>query len=243
MSQNVYDDESFFVAYGELPRQRLGLAGAPEWPRLRAMLPTSLAGRRVLDLGCGYGWLSRWAEAEGADEVIAVDGSQRMLDRADDFDDDGRIRYQLADLDTFEPPGRFDVVVSSLALHYVVDAERLVTSLAAAMPAGAGFAFSCEHPIYLAPRRPRFEQRDDGPVWPLDGYGREGVRRVDWLGASGVVKYHRTIETWFTTLRSAGFEVTDLVEWAPTPSEAAAQPELSAELDRPMLLLMGATRR
>ncbi|MBF3542891.1 SAM-dependent methyltransferase, partial [Burkholderia pseudomallei] len=32
MTQNIYDDPDFFEGYGQLPRSRDGLDGAPEWP-------------------------------------------------------------------------------------------------------------------------------------------------------------------------------------------------------------------
>lgn len=58
MTQNIYDTQAFFDGYSQLPRSREGLAGAPEWPSVRALLP-DFSGQTVLDLGCGYGWLSR----------------------------------------------------------------------------------------------------------------------------------------------------------------------------------------
>ena len=58
MAQNIYDNPEFFAGYSPLPRQIHGLDGAPEWPAVRAMLPY-LTGKRVADLGCGFGWASR----------------------------------------------------------------------------------------------------------------------------------------------------------------------------------------
>lgn len=239
-AQNIYDDDDFFAAYSGLLRQRDGLDGAPEWPTMRAMLPDSLDGLRVLDLGCGYGWIARWAETQGAAEVVAVDVSEKMLARARAFDDDGRIRYVRADVDTFEPPGPFDLVVSSLTLHYLARLDEVVGRLASSLRSGGRFVFSCEHPIYLAPTDPRFVERDGVHEWPIDRYHVEGERHTDWLGTSGVVKYHRKIDTYFGLLTDAGFTVTDLVEWGPSAADLAAHPEWTPELDRPMILLMAA---
>ena len=55
MMPSLYDDETFFAAYAAMPRSRGGLAAAGEWHQLRPLLPP-LTGKRVLDLGCGYGW-------------------------------------------------------------------------------------------------------------------------------------------------------------------------------------------
>src|SRR5262245_7360764 len=65
MAQNIYDQPDFFAGYSQFQRSIEGLAGAPEWPTLCAMLP-SLQGRRVLDLGCGFGAFARWARSAGA---------------------------------------------------------------------------------------------------------------------------------------------------------------------------------
>ena len=81
MAQNKYDEDEFFQAYSGLPRSVHGLDGAAEWPRLRGLLP-SLDGARVLDLGCGFGWFCRWARTQGAADVVGIDVSTKMLDRA-----------------------------------------------------------------------------------------------------------------------------------------------------------------
>ena len=81
MPQNVYDDPDFFERYSQFRRSREGLAGAPEWPALKGMLPP-LAGLRVLDLGCGFGAFARWAREMGAESVLGVDLSEKMLARA-----------------------------------------------------------------------------------------------------------------------------------------------------------------
>lgn len=74
MTQNIYDNPEFFAGYSRLPRQVSGLDGAPEWPTLAHMLP-ELVGRRVLDLGCGFGWAGRWFRQNGAASVWGIDVS------------------------------------------------------------------------------------------------------------------------------------------------------------------------
>lgn len=55
MKENKYDDNIFFQKYSQMSRSQKGLAGAGEWETLKKMLP-DFKGKRVLDLGCGYGW-------------------------------------------------------------------------------------------------------------------------------------------------------------------------------------------
>ena len=54
-----------------------GLSVAGEWGQLGALIPT-LKGKRVLDLGCGYGWHCRYAAEQGAVRVLGIDASQKM---------------------------------------------------------------------------------------------------------------------------------------------------------------------
>ncbi|MEH2233142.1 MAG: methyltransferase domain-containing protein [Nostoc sp.] len=117
MAQNIYDDQFFFEAYGQLPRSIHGLDGAPEWSALRRLLPP-LQALSVLDLGCGFGWFSRWAAESGAESVLAVDLSERMLARARAKIQLTNITFERADLETLVlPRAAFDLVYSSLVLR------------------------------------------------------------------------------------------------------------------------------
>ena len=71
MAQNIYDDPAFFEGYSQFARSKDGLAGAAEWPSLKAMLPP-LKGAQVLDLGCGFGPFCRYAVEQGAAGVLRV---------------------------------------------------------------------------------------------------------------------------------------------------------------------------
>lgn len=154
MAQNIYDDPRFFEGYSQLARQRLGLEGAPEWPLVRGMLP-AIAGKRVVDLGCGLGWVSRWMREQGASSVLALDISKRMIQRARAATDDSGIEYRIADLETLElPEAAFDIAYSSLAFHYVRDFSRLARQISRALAPGGHLVFTIEHPVYMAAARP-----------------------------------------------------------------------------------------
>ena len=119
MKQNKYDEPEFFASYSAMPRSIGGLDEAGEWHAFRALLP-SLAGKRVLDLGCGFGWHCRYAREQGARSVLGVDLSERMLERARAMTDDSAIEYRLSAIEDVDlPPESFDAVISSLAFHYV----------------------------------------------------------------------------------------------------------------------------
>jgi SAM-dependent methyltransferase len=71
-----------FAGYEKLRRMAIGLNEVLEQPALRSMLPASLEGMRILDLGCGFGDFARRARLEGARSVVGIDISLRMLERA-----------------------------------------------------------------------------------------------------------------------------------------------------------------
>jgi len=214
MSQNIYDEPGFFEGYAQLPRSLHGLAGAPEWPALHAMLP-DLAGKRVLDLGCGYGWFCRAARDLGAADVVGIDLSAKMLARAAELTRDEAIRYRQGDLD-------------GLALSD--EPFDLIGSL----------VFSVEHPIFTCPQPQGWLVDAEGRrSWPINGYQAEGKRVSNWL-AEGVIKYHRTLGTYLNALVAAGFQIRRVEEWGPTAAQIAANPALAEEAERPMLLLVSA---
>ena len=81
MKQNKYDEPEFFAEYSRMPRSIHGLAAGMEWTTFRALLP-DLRNKRVLDLGCGFGWHCRYAHEQGATKVVGIDLSEKMLERA-----------------------------------------------------------------------------------------------------------------------------------------------------------------
>ena len=78
MKQNKYDNATFFTKYSQMTRSVKGLDGAGEWETLQKMLP-DFKGKRVLDLGCGFGWHCQYALEHGASAVTGVVTDVRTL--------------------------------------------------------------------------------------------------------------------------------------------------------------------
>ncbi|MEN2427149.1 class I SAM-dependent methyltransferase [Chromobacterium vaccinii] len=242
MTQNIYDTPEFFHGYSQLNRSVHGLAGAPEWPSLQTLLP-ELAGRAVADLGCGYGWFCRWAREAGAGSALGLDVSEKMLAQAAAMTADDAIEYRRQDLERLQlPSAAFDLVYSSLTLHYIADLAGLLAACHQALKPGGRLVFSIEHPIFMAARQPQWLQDAQGQrCWPVSGYQDEGPRVTHWL-ADGVIKQHRTIGTLLNQVMAAGFTLRHVEDWGPSAGQVAAMPELAEERERPMLLLVAAQR-
>jgi SAM-dependent methyltransferase len=243
MKQNKYDDPVFFANYSQMARSIGGLDAAGEWPAFRALLP-ELHDKRVLDLGCGYGWHCRYAREQGARLVVGVDLSEKMLERARESTHDAAIEYRrLAIEDIDFAAGEFDVVLSSLALHYIERFDLVCQKVHHCLVPGGSFVFSVEHPIFtaLAAQDWYYGPHGERLHWPVDHYQDEGPRQARFLGHD-VLKYHRTVATYLNALITFGFTITRLSEPQPIQEMLEKHPEMQDESRRPMFLLIAAIK-
>jgi SAM-dependent methyltransferase len=243
MIQNKYDDPAFFANYSQMARSIGGLDAAGEWPAFRVLLPR-LADTKVLDLGCGFGWHCRYAREQQARSVVGVDLSEKMIARARASTNDSAIEYRrLAIEDIDFSAGAFDVVLSSLALHYVERFDIVCRKVHHCLEPGGTFVLSVEHPIFtaLAAQDWYYGQYGERMHWPVDHYQDEGPRQARFLDHE-VVKYHRTVATYVNTLLDSGFTITRLFEPQPTQELLDRHSEWQDETRRPMFLLIAAVR-
>ena len=207
-----------------------------------ALLP-DVAGRRVLDLGCGAGQLAHHLAERGAAEVTGVDISERMLALARAERSHPRLTYlrEAIEAVTF-PPDHFDLVVSSLAIHYVADYRGLMRRVAGWLRPGGILVYSTEHPVYLTRACTEGWVRDAAgqPLhWAVDAYAEEGLREEHWF-KEGVQKYHRTLASLLNGLIEAGLSIERVVEPVPDADQLKRRPEWVQERRRPFVLLVRA---
>ncbi|MDY0406297.1 class I SAM-dependent methyltransferase [Virgibacillus sp. 179-BFC.A HS] len=243
MKQNKYDDAKFFSAYEKMLRSVKGLEGAGEWHEFKALIP-DLQNKNVLDLGCGFGWHCRYAREQHASSVVGIDISERMLQKAREMTDDPYISYiKMPIEDIHFSDSSFDVVISSLAFHYIQSFEAICKKVHDCLKPGGTFLFSVEHPIFTSRNEQDWYYDEQGSRlhWPVDNYQAEGLRETVFLNEN-VFKYHRTLSTYMNNLIDAGFVVKTVRE--PIPSEEMLQsfPEMKDEFRRPMFLIISAEK-
>jgi ubiquinone/menaquinone biosynthesis C-methylase UbiE len=193
---------------------------------LRVLGP--LAGRQVLDVGCGNGSLARQLGRLGA-QVTGVDASAPIIVRAQQREAREKlgIAYHVADGTRMEPlgDGQFDFVVSCMALQDIPDAGGTVREAARVLRPMGRFVALFSHPCFDVPQPSawvvehapyvttrwrkvsRYRAVFDVPfTWKLPA-GEEVVTH----------SYHRPLSWYFRTLREAEFVVLGLEEPAPTP--------------------------
>ena len=213
--QNIYDNETFFEGYMELRKREVNANNIFEIPTLYSLMP-DLEGKSVLDLGCGSGERCIDYLKRGAVKVVGVDISEKMLGVAKRENSDPKITYlnmPMEDIGTLE--GKFDVTISSLALHYVEDFKGVVNNVSSLLNDGGIFLFSQEHPLATC-----FSGKN--PRWTLDSEGKKIYANISdycveerndstWF-VEGVQRYHRMFSTIINTLVDAGFKIQKIEE-------------------------------
>lgn len=244
MKENSYDKEEFFEEYSRFPRSVQGLSAAGEWHELKKLLP-DFRGKRVLDIGCGFGWHCIYAAEQGASYVLGTDISEKMLAAAREKTRFQNVEYRrLAMEDLDFPPESFDAVLSSLAFHYTPDFGDICRRVASCLRPGGEFVFSAEHPVFTAYGTQDWSYDGQGNIdhWPVDRYFQEGKRDAVFLGQP-ITKYHKTLTTYLNTLLLTGFSIEGIVEPQPDPKLLDSVPGMRDELRRPMMLLVSAKKK
>lgn len=244
MKENKYDQQSFFEQYSQMNRSKEGLTAAGEWETLKGILP-DLKNKRVLDLGCGYGWHCIYAMEQGAASAVGVDISTKMLEVARSKTQFEQVEYICSAIEDMEVSAEsFDLVLSSLAFHYVADFDVVLKKVHHCLKQGGSFVFSVEHPIFTAYGTQEWYRDQNGEIlhFPVDNYFHEGKRVANFLGED-VVKYHKTLTTYINGLLCNGFEINQVVEPKPSQQMIELNAGMDDELRRPMMLIISATKK
>ncbi len=243
--QNIYDNETFFTEYSKLREREVNANNLFELPTLFRMLP-ELQGKTVLDLGCGTGERCIDYLDRGAVEVTGVDISEKMLNVARSKNSDPRITYlnmPMEDIGAIDR--RFDVVISSLALHYVEDFPGVVKNVFKLLNEDGIFLFSQEHPLATC-------HSGTGDRWTRDengiklyaniaNYCVEGQKDSTWF-VEGVLRYHRMFSTIVNTLTDNGFTILRMEEPYPTDEIIRKYPEYYDNYHKPDFLFVKAAK-
>ncbi|WP_064093518.1 class I SAM-dependent methyltransferase [Rossellomorea aquimaris] len=240
MKQNIYDNPNFFNEYMKLRNTGQTYNDFIEQPAMISLLP-KLKGMRVLDLGCGTGQFSRFCLENGAAHVLGVDISMKMIEKANSETHHPCIDYQCMSMeDMVLPYNSFDLIVSSLAIHYIENYESLIKKLARLLKQNGELIISTEHPVVTARKGMNNWVKDEEGTklhWAVDHYHEEGKREQFWY-VEGVIKYHRTLSTLINTLVENGLTLQKIIEPEPTQDGLREMPKLRNEHRRPSFILL-----
>lgn len=234
-----YDDEAVFATYMAARERPFNANDTLEKPIFDELVG-NLAGRRILDLGCGDARFGREALTAGCQSYLGIEGSQRMFELAQANLAGSKGTVALATMENWSYPAQqFDLVTSRLALHYLEHIGPVLANVFQTLVSGGRFIFSVEHPVITSCDRGRGDGlRQD---WLVDDYFDGGRRVTTWMGGE-VVKYHRPVEDYFLALQAAGFVVDSLRESRPQRHLFVDEATYQRRKRIPLLLLLAATR-
>ncbi|WP_338981725.1 class I SAM-dependent methyltransferase [Spiroplasma endosymbiont of Eupeodes luniger] len=242
MKQNKYDDPIFFDKYKKMARSIDGLKAAGEWHIFQKLLP-NLNNKRVLDLGCGFGWHCQYAVEQGVSSVVEIDISEKMLNIAREMTA-SEIQYLQMPIENISfLANSFDVVISSLTFHYIASFSNICAKVYECLANGGAFVFSVEHPIFTANSNQQWcvDNNAKRLHWPIDNYFDEDIRKTNFLEVE-VLKYHRTLTTYINTLIECGFKIISVIEPQPNDELLKTVPLMQDELRRPMMLIISVSK-
>ena len=238
---NVYDNETFLKGYLGIRENENNHNNLIEQPSMKKLLP-SLYGKRVLDLGCGYGENAMEFIKNGAKCVVGVDISTKMLDIAKSKNAHLCIQYlnmDMAKIDEIDE--KFDLVYSSLAFHYIEDFKKLLKSIHNLLNEDGVLLFSQEHPLTTATidGKGDFNKSEDGKYlsYTFSNYNQGGKRVVSWF-IDGLVKYHRTFSDIINAIVHTGFKIIGIEEPMPEKEIIERVPRMVKELIKPSFLII-----
>jgi SAM-dependent methyltransferase len=177
-----------------------------------ARLLGDVAGRRVLEVGCGAAAAGRWLATQGA-QVVALDLSAGMLRHARDAADTTGVRIPLVQADATLLPCRdeaFDIACTAFgAVPFVDDSAAVMREVYRVLRPGGRWVFAVTHPmrwIFLD------DPTEHGLLAVHSYFDRRPYVEYDESGAATYVEHHRTLGDRIRELVAAGFVLTDLIE-------------------------------
>jgi 2-polyprenyl-3-methyl-5-hydroxy-6-metoxy-1,4-benzoquinol methylase len=251
---------------------RFWTANAPHWnqsygelgdPLREALLPLDnlLAwlgphAQRLIDAGCGAGYLSRLLAGAGRD-VLGVDSSAGQIGLAREITGKATsdivsrcafVQASLTDLSELKPLGQYDGAVCITVLENVEDFQSALQQLSDRLRPRSRLVLAVIHPCFSmrdlrvvrSPARP-----DDVDFWAVDNYAARGVSSVTYPGMlQPIYTFHRTLEDYAVGLARAGFIIEGLHEPLPTEDQIDQHPNSLRSRGRriPRLLVIVAAK-
>jgi ubiquinone/menaquinone biosynthesis C-methylase UbiE len=189
-----------------------------EIPAMRRLLEPLVSAAEALDLGCGTGLLTQELQSLGVRSVVGIDQSEEMIRIAKKDNPDLTFSVGPSDRLPFKDQS-FDLVASSLMLHYLKDFGPTLGEIARVLRPQGSFVFSMHHPVQEclqnenALSESRLSSTEIGPYFHNESY------KWKMCGAE-ILSFHHTFEDIVNGLSDAGFSTQRMIETRPAPENS-----------------------
>lgn len=197
------------------PGERNWVQEAPTWgiwnvPESKlGVLPTELAGKDGIELGCGTAYVSAWLARRGA-RMVGIDNSKKQLETARRLQREHGLEFPLLHGNAEHvpyPAASFDLAISEYGACLWADPYRWVPEAARLLRPGGELIFLTNSALLM------LCQPDADGVAATDRLLRPAfdMHRMEWPGDEGV-EFHLSHGDWIRLLRGSGFEIEGLIE-------------------------------
>ncbi len=201
--------------------------------------------RRVLDIGCGEGQVSRLARREGATVVVGVDPTWAQVIAATRRG--GGAQYARAGARSLPfRDAAFDAVVACLVFEHIVDVDEALAEVGRVLAPGGRFLFFLNHPLLQTPNSGWI---DDQMLDPPEQYWRIGAYLTESVMVEEVAKdvhlpyVHRPLSRYVNALAVNGLLIEEMLEPPPPPGFLALASEYEDAAAIPRLLFLRCWKR
>ena len=181
---------------------------------LRAL--PDLAGKEVVELGCGTAYFGAWLKKHGAARVVGIDPTPAQLETARRCDEKFGLGLELIEAFGEEvplPDASFDLAVSEYGASIWADPYKWIPEAARLLRPGGELVFLRNSTLVIL-----CSPDEDVPASETLQRPQFGMHRFEW--PEGGIEYHLGHGDWIRLLRENGFEILDLIEvQAPADAE------------------------
>ncbi|MEI6267032.1 MAG: class I SAM-dependent methyltransferase [bacterium] len=204
-----------------------------ERPAMASLLKDVVVNKKVLDMGCGSGLFTRMLKDWGA-KVVGEDLSDGLLVIARRENPD--IEFTQANANNMPyTKGSFDIVTSSLVVHYFEDLNSVFSEVNRILRPSGKFIFSMHHPFESSLRTIR--DKDGNKTFMFDKYHTNEKYEFE-MSEMKIALYPHTIADIINSLIESGFEINKVVETLPIPESKNIDPiRYSQTIHRPTFII------
>lgn len=176
------------------------------------LLPRSVEGLDVVELGCGTAYVSAWLARRGA-RPVGVDPTPGQLAIARNFQHEFNVHFPLVEAPAENvplPSGAFDLVLSEYGAAIWADPYQWIPEAARLLRPGGELLFLGNSSLLML----CVPDDEDLPVTKRLLRPQFGMHRFEW--PEDTVEFHLSHGDWIRLLRANGFEIEDLIELRPS---------------------------
>jgi SAM-dependent methyltransferase len=199
--------------------------------------------RRVLDVGCGEGQISRLAAGlPGVERVVGVDPTVAQLALA--AERGGGVALARAGAAALPFPDRsFDAVIACLVFEHIAAVDEALAEVGRVLAPGGRFVFMLNHPLLQTPGSGWIDDTIlDEQYWRIGPYLLEDDSIEEVAKDVFIPFIHRPLSRYVNGLVAAGLLITRMEEPAPPPGFIARAEEYQHAATIPRLLLLRAEK-